>query len=322
MLLRAYGAELILTPGPEGMGGAIKQGRGAGRRPTRATSSRSSSRTRPTRRSTARRPPRRSGATRTARSTSWSPASAPAARSPAWARCSRRASRRSRRSRSSRTPRRCSPAAQKGPHKIQGIGAGFVPEVLNTKIYDEIIRVKDDDAFETARRMANEEGLLVGISSGAATWAAAAGGAAAGERRQADRGDHPVLRRALPEHAAVRQPGRLRRRECRLSIPIPVPRATAERVEGRGFLRQPARRRAAPCSSATRRPAASWKSAAATRACTPSGATASRTGCGRTASSSPGRWLSQLIARPDRDRDPSRRDDRAAASSSTTAWAW
>jgi cysteine synthase A len=60
----------------------------------------------------------------------------------------------------------------KGPHPIQGIGAGFVPDVLNTKIYDEIIRVKADDAFETARRMAKEEGLLVGISSGAATWAA------------------------------------------------------------------------------------------------------------------------------------------------------
>ena len=60
----------------------------------------------------------------------------------------------------------------KGSHKIQGIGAGFVPDVLNTKIYDEIIRVTDDDALETARRMAREEGLLVGISSGAATWAA------------------------------------------------------------------------------------------------------------------------------------------------------
>ena len=60
----------------------------------------------------------------------------------------------------------------KGPHPIQGIGAGFVPEVLNTKIYDEIIRVKNDDAFQTARRLAREEGLLVGISSGAATWAA------------------------------------------------------------------------------------------------------------------------------------------------------
>ncbi|MGE5073599.1 MAG: pyridoxal-phosphate dependent enzyme, partial [Anaerolineae bacterium] len=61
---------------------------------------------------------------------------------------------------------------QKGPHPIQGIGAGFVPEVLNTAIYDEIIRVKGDDAFQIARRLAREEGLLVGISSGAATWAA------------------------------------------------------------------------------------------------------------------------------------------------------
>jgi cysteine synthase A len=60
----------------------------------------------------------------------------------------------------------------KGPHPIQGIGAGFVPDVLNTKIYDEIIRVKNDDALETARRVAREEGILIGISSGAATWAA------------------------------------------------------------------------------------------------------------------------------------------------------
>ena len=60
----------------------------------------------------------------------------------------------------------------KGPHPIQGIGAGFVPDILNTKIYDEVIRVKNEDAFQTARRLAREEGLLVGISSGAATWAA------------------------------------------------------------------------------------------------------------------------------------------------------
>jgi cysteine synthase A len=60
----------------------------------------------------------------------------------------------------------------KGPHKIQGIGAGFIPAVLNTKIYDEIIRVTDDNSMVTARRLATEEGILTGISSGAATWAA------------------------------------------------------------------------------------------------------------------------------------------------------
>lgn len=60
----------------------------------------------------------------------------------------------------------------KGPHPIQGIGAGFIPDVLNTQIYDEIVRVKNDDAFAIARSLAKNEGLLVGISSGAATWAA------------------------------------------------------------------------------------------------------------------------------------------------------
>ena len=59
-----------------------------------------------------------------------------------------------------------------GPHKIQGIGAGFVPDVLNTKVYDEVIRVANDDAFSTSKLIAKKEGVLVGISSGAALWAA------------------------------------------------------------------------------------------------------------------------------------------------------
>ena len=61
---------------------------------------------------------------------------------------------------------------QAGPHKIQGIGAGFVPDVLDTKVYDEIITVENEDAFATGRAVGHKEGVLVGISSGAAVWAA------------------------------------------------------------------------------------------------------------------------------------------------------
>jgi cysteine synthase A len=61
---------------------------------------------------------------------------------------------------------------QHTPHKQQGIGAGFVPEILDTKIYDEVIQVSNDDAFATTRRLAREEAILAGISSGSITWAA------------------------------------------------------------------------------------------------------------------------------------------------------
>ena len=61
---------------------------------------------------------------------------------------------------------------EKGPHPLEGIGAGFIPDVLNPDIYDEVIDVENEDAFRTARLMATEEGLLIGISSGAAVWAA------------------------------------------------------------------------------------------------------------------------------------------------------
>ena len=59
-----------------------------------------------------------------------------------------------------------------GPHKIQGIGAGFVPDTLDTKVYDEIIAVENEDAFETSKLLTKKEGILTGISSGAALYAA------------------------------------------------------------------------------------------------------------------------------------------------------
>jgi cysteine synthase A len=171
LLLKAYGAELILTPGPEGMGGAIAKGHGDGRadpryfipqqfeNPANPDVHRSTTAEEIWRDTDGQVDIFVSGVG--TGGTVTGVGEVLKGRSPA---C--------RSSRSNPMPRRCCPAAQKGPHPIQGIGAGFVPGVLNTAIYDEVIRVKNDDAFAIARRMATEEGLLVGISSGAATWAA------------------------------------------------------------------------------------------------------------------------------------------------------
>ncbi|WP_137937594.1 cysteine synthase A [Chitinivorax sp. B] len=172
MLLRAYGAELVLTPGPDGMGGAIRKAEeiAAGDPATYFMPQQFNNPANPEvhRKTTAEEIWRDTdgqvdilvsgigtGGTITgvgevikARKPSFQCIAVEPDASPILS------------------------GGQKGPHPIQGIGAGFVPQVLNTSIYDEIIRVKNDDAFDTARRVAREEGLLVGISSGAAVWSA------------------------------------------------------------------------------------------------------------------------------------------------------
>jgi cysteine synthase A len=172
MLLRAYGAELVLTPGPEGMGGAIRKAEDiAASDPQRhfiPQQFKNPANPEIHRQTTAEEIWRDTdgkvdavvagigtGGTITgvgevikARKASFKAIAVEPDASPVLS------------------------GGAKGPHPIQGIGAGFVPDVLNTRIYDEVIRVKNEDAFQTARRLAREEGLLVGISSGAATWAA------------------------------------------------------------------------------------------------------------------------------------------------------
>ncbi len=171
MLLRAYGAELVLTPGPEGMAGAIKRaGEIAAQTPNSFMPQQFDNPANPEihRTTTAEEIWRDTdgqadiliagvgtGGTVTgvgeilkARKPGFQVIAVEPDASPVLS------------------------GGQKGPHPIQGIGAGFVPNILNTKIYDEVIRVKNDDAFALARRAAKEEGLLVGISSGAALWAA------------------------------------------------------------------------------------------------------------------------------------------------------
>ena len=171
VLLRAYGAELILTPGPEGMGGAIRRAEELAASDSRyfiPQQFRNAANPEVHRRTTAEEIWRDTdgkvdilvsgigtGGTITgvgevikARKPSFRAVAVEPDASPVLS------------------------GGAKGPHPIQGIGAGFVPDVLNTKIYDEIVRVTAADAFATARQLAREEGLLVGISSGAAAWAA------------------------------------------------------------------------------------------------------------------------------------------------------
>ena len=104
---------------------------------------------------------------------------------------------------------RCCPAAKPGPHKIQGIGAGFVPEVLDRSVVDEVITVGNQTAFDTARAVARYEGIPVGISSGAAIAAAFEVGSRAEDGGQEHRRDRALLRRTLPVDGPVR--GSLRR---------------------------------------------------------------------------------------------------------------
>ncbi len=93
---------------------------------------------------------------------------------------------------------------QHTPHKIQGIGAGFVPDILDRSVIDEIMRVNGPTAIETSRALARVEGIPGGISSGAAIAVAIELGEAAGERRQDHRRDRAVVRGTLPVDGAVR----------------------------------------------------------------------------------------------------------------------
>lgn len=170
MLLRAYGAELILTPGSEGMAGAIRKAEELAADPRYVLLQQFENPANPEihRRTTAEEiwsdtdgkvdilvAGVGTGGTLTGvaqvikeRKPSFKTVAVEPAASPVLS------------------------GGEKGPHPLQGIGAGFVPKVLDMKVVDEIVQVQGEDAFDTARRMAREEGLLVGISSGAAVWAA------------------------------------------------------------------------------------------------------------------------------------------------------
>ena len=171
MLLRAYGAELVLTPGGEGMPGAIRRAEEMAAADTRyfiPQQFENPANPEVHRRTTAEEIWRDTDG----RSMLSSPESEPGGTITGIGEALKE---RKPELRLVAVEPDASPVlsgGQKGPHAIQGIGAGFVPKVLNSKIYDEIVRVTNEDAFTSARRIAREEGLLVGISSGAAIWAA------------------------------------------------------------------------------------------------------------------------------------------------------
>ena len=221
-LLVAYGAKLVLTEGAQGHERRDREGRGDRRlRPANATCCCSSSRIPRTRRSTRRPPAPRSGTTPTATSTSSSRASAPAARSPA---CRATSSRRAARHIVSvavepaaspvLTQTRAGEPLKPSPHKIQGIGAGFVPEVLDLSLVDAIEQVTNEEAIAYARRLTQGGGHPLRHLLRRRRRGGRAHRQAPGERGQDDRRRAARFGRALPELDPVRGHVR-RRRACR-----------------------------------------------------------------------------------------------------------
>ena len=206
-LLKIFGAELVLTPAAGGMAAAIAEGAGDRRPPPRTRSCRSSSRTPPTPRSTAGPRPRRSGATPTGRWTSSSPGVGTGGTITGVAEVLKRKKPGFRAIAVEPVKSPVLSGGQAGPHRIQGIGAGFVPGVFRRDLVDEILQVREEDAGATSRRLAQEEGMLVGISAGANVWAAlqvAARPDSAGKTIVTVACD---TGRALPQHLALRRAG-------------------------------------------------------------------------------------------------------------------
>ena len=170
-MLALLGAELVLTPAAQGMTGAVKRAAELAREINNAVIPQQF-RIRRTPTSTAAPPRRKSGTTPMAASTSSSPASAPAAPSRASARCSRHASPRSKIVAVEPEDSPLLSQGRAGPHKIQGIGANFVPDILDRAVIDEVLTVGNQTAFDTARALARYEGMPCGISAGAAIAAA------------------------------------------------------------------------------------------------------------------------------------------------------